>query len=81
MKESYSIARVLSCFDFDTGCEELTLGNGLITYSSGVEYNSVATFSCDVQYGLFGLGNTPTTSNTRRCTENGWSGFDLFCQS
>ena len=56
-----------------TECEELTVMNGAINYTSLLQLGSIATYTCNEGY-------TPDNTNALQiCTVNGWSGSNFTC--
>ena len=65
------------CFTV-TFCEELTLDNGNIIFSSNQYiFGSVATHTCDADNGY--VLSYPNIT-TRTCLLAGWSGYEISCQ-
>ena len=61
-----------------TTCEELTLDNGNISFSSNQYiFGSVAAHSCN-DYNGYVLSDPNIT--TRTCLLDGWSGSEITCQ-
>ena len=58
-----------------TGCGELTLANGDVSYTNGFLINSTATHTCNPNHRLLPVGGAMWT-----CTMmSGWSGQDVTC--
>ena len=55
-------------------CEELIVINGIVDYTSLLQYGSVASYTCDEGY------VPDNTSITRTCTMNGWNGSEFFVE-
>ena len=72
----YNVQTFLISTTLSTGieCEELTVMNGIITYSSQLQIGSVATYTCNEGY-----MSDDASSRTRTCMSNGWSGSQFSC--
>ena len=55
-------------------CEELTVKNGAIFYTSLLQLGSVVTYTCNEGY------IPDNTSTARTCTIDGWDGSEFFCK-
>lgn len=54
------------------GCGQLSLENGMVTYTNRYIVGSVATHTCDTGYRVEG-------DATWTCTESGWDGQNITC--
>ncbi len=79
MKISSNIYPFLNISNDAAICDSLTLDHGVISYSASTTprlEGSVATHSCDEEY-----GRSPSVT-TRTCQpDRTWSGDDIICQS
>ena len=65
---------LILCLCTGLGCKELTVTNGIVSYTDHLHYGSVATYTCNKSY-------TPIYPDAFQiCTLNGWIGPDFTCR-